>query len=375
VVKTETVAFCRIYLKVAAGKPVPPGTMPLTSPPPPVSPLKRVSLFWQVQLAGWIGFAILSLPLKQVVYGSVGSAALFSAYQLPLALLLSTGLRYFYRRVKPDGRPFALAALLVVAAASAASALDASVSLPLNRLLGARAETNLEGVALFTFRTTLYLIWSLGYFLIRALLRSREQAFVTAVADERHRFELLRYQLNPAFLANTLLMISRETTGNARAMAKLLADYYRTTLRRSDRGAPTDIGGEIALLRAYLEIERLRRPESLHVRFEVDDSLLGEPLPPILLLPLAEQALRHGGGTSDRPLEIVITVQRTADGRVLLEVANSARVGPASVIAGGEGEITDVRAALDRHYPGRHRLSFTEDSFTARATLLLPFTA
>lgn len=346
--------------------------MPTISPPPSISPWKRLSLFWQVQLAGWIGFAVLSMPLKQAVYGSLEAALLFTAYQLPLAIVLTTGLRWFYLWARPERRPFSMAVLTTLAAAAVASALDTSVSLPLNRLLPIRPESTLEGLALYAFRSALYIIWSLGYLLIRALLRSREQAFVAAVAGERHRFELLRYQLNPAFLAKSLATISRETTGNAREMTELLADYYRATVRQSDQGRPTAIGDEIALLKAYLGIERLHRPEALNVRFEIDETLLGEPLPPVLLLPLAELALREGGGTPARPLEIVITVQRTDDGQILLEVANSGRVGGRRA---ADGDVTDVRAALERYYPGRHGFALTEDSFAARATLLLPLKA
>ncbi|MBC7368763.1 MAG: histidine kinase [Undibacterium sp.] len=348
--------------------------MPTISPPPSISPWKRLPLFWQIQLAGWIGFAVLSMPLKQAVYGSLHAALLFTAYQLPLAILLTTGMRGFYLWAQPERRPFSMAVLMTLAAAALASALDACVSLPLNRILDIRQESEVAGLVLYVFRTALYIIWSLGYLLICALLRSREQAFVAAVADERHRFELLRYQLNPAFLAKSLATISRETNGNAREMTELLADYYRATLRQSDEGRPTLIGDEIALLKAYLGIEGFRRPEALRVRFDVDESLLNEPLPPVLLLPLAELVLKEGGGTPARPLEIVITVQRTDDGQVLLEVANSGRVGlnrearPFAM----PGDVTDVRAALDRHYPGRHRFLLTEDSFAARATLLLP---
>lgn len=353
--------------------------MPPSTPPPSISPIRRVSLFWQLQLAGWLAFTLISFPLKQGAYGSFGAAALFTAYQLPLAILLTTALREFYRRARLERQSLSVAAGIVIAAVSAISAIDASISLPLNRLLEIRPQTDLASTGLYTFRAVVYLLWSLGYFLIKTLLRNREQAFATAVAEERHRFELLRYQLNPGFLAKSLNTITREATGNARVMTALLADYYRQTVRQSDQRRTTTIGDEIALLRAYLEIERLHRPESLHLHFNLDESLLAEPLPPVLILPLAERALKEGGGTPSQPLEITVTVQRTSDGQVLIEIANSGRLRPTSLAKSdanpGESDITDIRAALDRHYPGRHKFSFTEDSFTARATLVLPLMA
>ena len=350
---------------------------PIT-PPPPVSPLKRVPIFWQIQVAGWLAFTVFTFPLKQATYGSFNAAALFSAYQLPLAILLTTGLRHFYRWARPERYPFSLTAVIAAIGVLTAGVIDTSISLPLNRLLGLHPQTELASTGLFTFRAAVYFTWSLGYFLINTLLRNREQVFAAAVAEERHRFELLRYQLNPGFLAKSLSTIAREATGNARVMTSLLADYYKQTVRQSDLGQLTTIGDEITLLRAYLEIERLHRPESLHLHFHLDETLLQEPLPPVLILPLVEKALKDGGGSLSQPLEITVTVQRTAFDQVLIEVANSGRLSAFTAKDNAQpsaGGISDVQAALDRHYPGRHRLSFTEDSFTTRATVVLPLTA
>lgn len=95
---------------------------------------------------------------------------------------------------------------------------------------------------------------------------NRAQAFQAAVAEERHRFELLRYQLNPGVLAKSLTTISHEINQNpaaARVMITQLADFYRNTIRQTDQRRPTTIGDEIVLLRAYLKIERLRLGECL----------------------------------------------------------------------------------------------------------------
>ena len=87
----------------------------------------------------------------------------------------------------------------------------------------------------------------------------------------------------------------------------------------------------------------------------------------------------YGVATSEDLVRIRLTFRRGPDGNVLIEVANSGRLHATSLAKSdanpGESDITDIRAALDRHYPGRHKFSFTEDSFTARATLVLPLMA
>lgn len=349
------------------------------SPPAP-SPV-TLSLFWQLQFAGWGAFAVLSLPLKQLAFGSLGSAALLTVYQLPLSLALSAALRRFYQWAQPTRRSFARAALIVWVACAAVCAVDTGVSIPLTRLLGIPTRSDLVEPALYFFRFAVYLGWSLAYFLIRAQLLAREQAFQAAVAEERHRFEILRHQLNPGFLTQSLSAIAQEMTQNvaaAHAMTLQLADYCQGALRQTAQKRPTTIGDEVALLRTYLELERLRQHGCLLTRFEVQESLLDLPLPPILLLPLVEKALRSGGGTTEKPLEITVTIRRNPDGLVLLEIAHTHRpLGTRPPFATPEAatDAADVRANLERHYSGRYRFALSRDSLRERATLCLPLGA
>lgn len=91
--------------------------------------LARVPLFWQLQLAGWGGFMLLTLPLKQAVYGSMSAGLCITAYQLPLSLALSGLLRQFYRQTQLTQRNHWLAARLVLAGGATAGAGDALVSI------------------------------------------------------------------------------------------------------------------------------------------------------------------------------------------------------------------------------------------------------
>ncbi len=350
-----------------------------TSHPPQDPPIKGVSLFWQLQLAGWSVFAIVSLPLKLAAFGSLAAAVWATALQLPLSLLLSTALRYFYRWVQPTRRPFLHAAGIVWVASAAACFIDASVSLPFTRLFDLPPQSERLETAWYFFRAAVYLIWSLGYILIKTQLRNRDLAFQTAVDEERHRFELLRYQLNPNFLAKSLATISHQIEVNpatARAMTARLSSFYQNTLRQTDRGQPATIGAELALLRAYLDIEQLRQRDTLQVRFDVDDTLLSLPLPPVLLLPLAERAVQSGDGAPGQPLEIQVTVRREADGQVLLEVSHSGRLDRSSppLSDTAESGLAEVRASLNRHFAGRHRFTLNQDSVMVRATISLLLT-
>ncbi len=350
--------------------------MPATTRPTLTGPLSRVPLFWQLQLAGWGTLALLSLPLKQVAFGSLGSALLVTACQLPIGLVLSTGLRRFYRRAQPTRRSFTPAAMVLLAACAATGVLDAVLSTRLNSLLGV-PQSGLVGAALYFFRAAIYVMWSLGYFVIKAQLQTREQAFQAAVAEEKHRLELLRYQLNPRFLAQSLKAIGQEITDNpaaAHAMTQRLADFYQGMLRQSSQDRQATLGDEIALVRAYLQLEQLRQREALRVDFVIDESLLRLPLPPVVLLPLVEKAVQQGRGTPAVPLTITITARRNPDNILFLEVANTRRPHgtqtPFSQPAAAE--TVEIQPNLERHYPGQYRFVHSQDSLNERATLCLP---
>jgi two-component system LytT family sensor kinase len=346
-----------------------------TSPTP-----SRARLFWQLQLIGWGAFALLALPIKQAVYAAWGTSLLITVYQLPLSLGLSGLLRLFYRRNRPDEQANWIAALVVFGGCLAAGAADVLASIAVNRLTGLDDTPLIPETGLYAFRSAVYLIWSLVYFLTKALLRNRALAFQSAVADEQHRLELMRYQLNPNFLARSLSAISHQIGVNpasARAMTARLAEFYQNTLRHTERGQTATIGDELALVRAYLDIEQLRRGEgSLQVNYAVEESLLSLPLPPVLLLPLAEKAVHSGGRTDGKPLEITLTIQRADQGQVLLEISHSGRLDRSNppFTRAGDPVAPDIRATLEQHFPGRHRFSLSQDSFRVRASVWLPLT-
>jgi two-component system, LytTR family, sensor histidine kinase AlgZ len=135
----------------------------------------------------------------------------------------------------------------------------------------------------------------------------------------------LRAQLNPHFLFNSLNSISALTTVDpkrAREMCVLLSDFLRKSLKLGERTS-VSLGEEMDLLRSYLAIERVRFGDRLQVRWEILEEG-SAPLPPLLLQPLVENAIKHGiaslpeGGTllirSEREgPRVAITLENPAD--------------------------------------------------------------
>ncbi|MEY2881604.1 MAG: hypothetical protein RLZZ15_3984 [Verrucomicrobiota bacterium] len=182
------------------------------------------------------------------------------------------------------------------------------------------------------------------------------------LAEEKARLEVLRYQLNPHFLFNTLASISAALPAGAstpRTMLERLAEFCRLTLHRTDDRDWTTLGDELRLLRSYLAIEESRWGEFLTVELACDPALAGERLPYFLLLPLVENALKYGRATSPERVGLRLATRREADGALLLAVANTGTwIEPAEkkhVSSLGLG-LENLRERLARYYPRTHRL-------------------
>lgn len=198
-----------------------------------------------------------------------------------------------------------------------------------------------------------------------ALLRQLEvDAKIAAqLGEEKARLEVLRYQLNPHFLYNSLNSIYgllHENARDAGEMVLRLSDFCRATLTSAPDDLPT-LGAELDALRSYLDVEKVRWGEKLQVDFAVDPEAAALRLPPFLLLPLVENAIKYGGRTSPDVLSLRIGAQRVS-GVLRIEIANTGRW-----LAPGLGRpestgigLENLRQRLRRYYPDAHTFTTTE---------------
>ena len=123
---------------------------------------------------------------------------------------------------------------------------------------------------------------------------------------------MLRYQLNPHFLFNTLNSISTlvllKQTEPANAMLSRLSSFLRYTLVNEPTGRVT-VAQEIETLKLYLEIERMRFEERLRTHFQIDPDTQRALLPSLLLQPLVENAIKYAVGPQEAGAEITIATQ------------------------------------------------------------------
>lgn len=135
---------------------------------------------------------------------------------------------------------------------------------------------------------------------------------------QAHQSEVaaLKAQINPHFLFNTLNSISASVPPELEATRELiarLAHTFRFALEAS-RQEQLPLGDEINFLRAYLELEQSRFGERLGVKFDVDEALYTQLLPPMLIQPLVENAVRHGLAPSVAGGTVLVQVNRVSEG-------------------------------------------------------------
>jgi sensor histidine kinase YesM len=180
---------------------------------------------------------------------------------------------------------------------------------------------------------------------------------------ERHaadaRLAVLTAQVEPHFLFNTLANVQALVeTGSPRAPAVLrsLIAYLKATMPRLDDG-DAQLGREIALVRSYLELMHLRMPDRLRFTVDCEAALQGFPCPPMLLLTLVENAVRHGIDPSETGGGIVVSATRTDE--VVRLVVRDDGVGMSESSVPGTG-LENLRERLAAFYGGAARLELTE---------------
>jgi hypothetical protein len=140
----------------------------------------------------------------------------------------------------------------------------------------------------------------------------------------------LRYQINPHFLFNTLNSLSSlvmtNRTDRAEAMLLALSTFFRTSLSL-DPGANVTVAEEIDLQRLYLDIEKARFPDRLHVEIDVPQELEQARLPALLLQPIVENAIKYGVSKSRKAVLIRIEARHLDDHRMVVEVSNRLKNG------------------------------------------------
>jgi LytS/YehU family sensor histidine kinase len=235
--------------------------------------------------------------------------------------------------------------------------------------IGLRAQSGLPAVAVMA--SLLYLL-SVGlHYAALAVESSRKAEVLTRDAQ----LKALKAQVNPHFLFNSLNSISALTTVDptrAREMCIYLADFLRTSLRLGE--CPSiSFGEELELTRNYLQVEQVRFGSRLKVIEEIDAACQDCAVPPLIVQPLVENAIKHGIATLVDGGEISISSQRS---RSAMRFVVENPFDPESPVARKTGiGLRNVRDRLQTRFGAAAHLDISIQENRYRVTVSIPCAA
>ena len=206
----------------------------------------------------------------------------------------------------------------------------------------------------------------------KASNEAQERAVESSVRAREAELSALKAQINPHFLYNSLNSISALTSidpGRAREMCVTLADFLRLTLGMGEKTV-IPLREEMALLEKYCAIERVRFGERLTVEEEIQEEAKECLLPPLLLQPLFENAVRHGIAQMAEGGWIRLKAARNGE-RVSLTVENSWDPEAGSSPKNGVG-LKNVQRRLEARYGKEAQLQASAEDEVFRVSLAFP---
>jgi sensor histidine kinase YesM len=347
---------------------------------------RKISLFWVLQISGWLVYGIIYY-LLYYSHRDLDAANLigFTVTYL-VAFLVTIAMRRIYRTLDYQKRSILNVSMVVILT----SIIFAVIWLYLDRLISYPIygiEKFQQALDKMTIRTNLSQIywnafilftWSSLYFLINFWLKLNEQLLRAEKAEllaHSAQLQMLRYQLNPHFLFNSLNSIRAlilEDQDKAREMVTELSELLRYSLVSKNNG-DVALTEEIGAIQHYFGIEKKRYEENLQVTFDIDALAEDYPIPSFLIHPLVENAVKYGMKSSEMPLKIEIKAH-VVEEKLVIVVRNSGKWvapdDPARSKPSGTGTgLKNVKQRLENRFPGRYSLKTNESGGWVVVTL------
>jgi len=341
--------------------------------------------FWQYQIVGWL--VVKCVIDFQVVYKMLqsGKEIQFSYFTWTfcidlVAFILTVGMRYLYKYIYKKDYYVFLTIFIIAVVSYLSSFLTILSGFIINPLFGI-SNPNLLSVGLLSdlmWNFPIFFVWSLLYFGIKYWKQSvyeRERAEKATMLAQGAQLQMLRYQLNPHFLFNSLNSIWAlidEDKKASKEMVSELAEFLRYSLV-SKNYADVPLREELEAMRHYFSIEKKRFEEKLEVGFEIDPEAGDFPVLSFILHPLVENAVKYGMRTSKMPLKIVVEA-RVKLGVLTLSVSNTGKwIEPIEKPDGnGTGTgLNNIKLRLENAFPGRTRFDIGQVDDRVLATIVI----
>ncbi len=262
----------------------------------------------------------------------------------------------------------------------------------IEELQGGNLRTRITRTSFGEALPELAFLWIIGSAILKAsykrqLRAQAEAAQATEVAESEQlkrqvveaRMAAMQAQVEPHFLFNTLASIDHliETDPpRASTMQKNLIALLRAsmpTMREANHGAPRDLSREMAVIKPYLEILKVRMEERLTTRIEVPDGLLSAEFPPMMMQSLVENAIKHGLEPKPEGGEILIKAE-IVHGKLNIVVADTGLGFGRAATAGTGVGLANIRERLQLLYGREANVTVSENKPSGTVvTIAVPY--
>jgi two-component system LytT family sensor kinase len=337
----------------------------------------RLIVWWLVWLFLGLGQSLIYYYAygsfqKIIIYDGLISICLYSG----LSLMLWYPFRFFNQAIL---KPGVLVSNLITAGAITVALWAITTKVLTTLIFPNESVYQAYWGATFPYRigTGVFIYWLvvLTYYLFVSLKNLAEKNVREARLEnliKETELRMLRSQINPHFLFNSLNSISSLTITDpekARKMVITLSEFMRYGLSRKDE-QPVTLQSELDNLRLYLDIEKVRFGNKLVIEEIVSDECKSVLLPAMLLQPLYENAVKHGVYESIETVSI-FTQAKLIDGYIEITIRNNYDPAPSSRKGTGTG-LLNVTRRLELFYGNRASIKTSKENGIFIVTLHIP---
>jgi two-component system, LytTR family, sensor kinase len=261
--------------------------------------------YWLCQISGWVFLTLMFMPFYYNENGRVPLGVVQRSGVVIVAGILTTHLfREFIRRSNWLRLPVEKALPRLFLGVVVVCVLDSLLRIGIVNVLDiatARKKSDFSTRLLLGSLDNVFSIvpWTLVYYFYHYIDKSRKQQFDTLKLEalvKELELKTIKSHINPHFIFNSLNSIRAlvdENPGRARTAITELSNILRSSMQ-TEKQETVSFEKELDIVKDYLALEHIRFEDRLKVEYEVDENTLDQPIPPMMLQTLVENAIKHG---------------------------------------------------------------------------------
>ncbi len=346
--------------------------------------IMRFRSFWSFQITGWITYGLIYYLHLLMFEKNYVREMLFVSLMIAVGLVLTSLLRFVYRKININS----VTLLTLISSVIFISIFTANLwfwgsriiwlafmNIPFNKLLEART---LVFFYMIFWESLVIFGWSGLYYTLKFWLEREEQQRRMEQANslaQQAQLQMLRYQINPHFLFNSLHSIRAliaENKQEAKSMVTELAEFLRFSLLSKEQTL-IPLNKEIEALKHYYYIEKKRFDNKLEMQFDIEPEASDYPMLSFILHPLVENVITYGLQSGSKSLRIFISASLQNEA-LQLEVSSNSVWIPAPMLANPDyveidPELKHIEERLRHAYNGKARFEVVQEDEHLRFTI------